>query len=132
MDIGKVSGVSFGRCKSVLKTEWLRGNLSPQVSKGLYGNKLTPNNISIEHLVPRNPKARLNGRPVRRGRNVLDNFALATKQANNARGNDPLRDHLTREQADEYLKQFKGIKTPIFDGDSYVKRVGKTIDRLLK
>ena len=131
MNVGNVSNVSFGRCKSVLKTEWLRGGM-PGVTKGLYGNRLTPNNVSIEHLVPRNPKARLNGRPVRRGRNVLDNFALATKQANNARGNDPLRDHLTREQADEYLKQFKGVKTPIFDGDSYVKRVGKTIDRLLK
>ena len=130
MDIGKVSGVSFGRrYSSILKTEYLRGNLP--VSKGLYGGKLTPTTVSLEHILPKSG-TRINGKFVK-GHTNLSNLALATRRNNSIRGNKPLKDFLTRQQADEYLSQFKGVKTPNgFNGDKYIEKVSKTIDRLLK
>ena len=121
MNITGVCALSFDkRMKSILKTEWLRGNL-PTVRKGIYGGILTPDSVSIEHLRPRSS----------RGKNSLNNIALATKKNNNARGNAPLYTRLTQEQADSYFKQFKGIKTPEFDGDSYIRKASETVKRLL-
>ena len=55
--------------------------------------------------------------------------ALATKENNESRGNDPLREHLTPEQAQEYLEQFEGVRLPKygFDGDSYITGLWKSI-----
>ena len=101
MDIGKVSGVSFGRrYSSILKTEYLRGNLSPQVSKGLYGGKLTPTTVSLEHILPKSG-TRINGKFVK-GHTNLSNLALATRRNNSIRGNKPLKDFLTRRSSPEW------------------------------
>ena len=42
--------VSFGYT-SILKTHWKNG-LMPTVTKGLYGDELTQENVSLEHIKP--------------------------------------------------------------------------------
>ena len=112
------SFVSFGY-SSVIKTLWLKGEL-PTVKKGIYGADLTKKNVSLEHL-----KAHSKG-----GTTTLDNLALADKTLNNQRGNKPLKDFLTFEQALSYYEQFKGIKNKHFDGDKYIKEGLETIRKL--
>lgn len=104
-----------------LKTHWLRGEM-PSVTRGLYGGRLTPDNISLEHITPRS----------KGGKTELYNLALATKYLNNKRSSRPLKDCLTQAQADEYLSQFRAIRLPDFNGDRYVYIVGNKIKRLLK
>lgn len=104
-----------------LKTHWLRGEM-PSVTKGLYGGRLTPDNISLEHITPKS----------KGGRTELYNLALATKYLNNKRSSKPLKECLTQAQADEYLSQFRDIRLPDFNGDRYVYIVGNKIKRLLK
>ena len=109
---------SFGY-SNILKTEWLKGNLKT-VKKGLYGDILTKDTVSLEHLKPASEG----------GKTVLSNLTLASKRMNNKRGCDDIRLHLTKEQAWEYFLQFLGVKTKRFDGDSYVKGCIKTLTEL--
>ena len=104
-----------------IKTHWLRGDF-PSVTKGLYGGRLTPDNISLEHIQPKS----------KGGRTELYNLALATKYQNNKRSSRPLKECLTQEQADEYLSQFKGIQLDDFNGDKYARILGKKLKQLLK
>ena len=108
--------LNFSGNTSILLTYWKAG-LMPSVKKGLYGGTLTRNNVSIEHLIPSS----------KGGASNLDNYALATKSNNSYRKNQPLANFLTKEQAEKYLKQFKGINLPCFNGDVYIKNVKKTI-----
>ena len=104
-----------------LKTHWLKGHL-PSVRYGIYGGELTPDTVTVEHLVPRS----------KGGHTTYNNIALATKLNNNRRSSHPLKNYLTQAQADEYLEQFKGIEIEDFSGDRYIRRVSPTIQRLLK
>ena len=83
--------ISF-KYRSILKTEWLRGNL-PTVTKGIYGGDLTPETVSLEHI-----KCRCYN-----GKTELNNLALATKELNGLRGNKPLRFFLDAEKFIEYI-----------------------------
>ena len=113
--------ITFSGNNSILMTYWRQG-LMPSVKKGLYGNILTQKNVSLEHLQPAS----------KRGHTALYNLALATKYKNNLRKNSPLSQFLTKEQAENYLKQFKGIYLPEFNGDVYIKRVKETIIRCFR
>lgn len=105
-----------------LKTEYLRGHL-PTVKVGLYGGILTPDTVTIEHLVPK----------VQHGRTTYSNLVLATKENNNRRGSLPLKRFVTEEQVQTYLNQFKGVITDTgFVGDCYIRRVEPTLKSLLK
>lgn len=97
-----------------MKQLWKKGKL-PQVKKGLYGGDLTNDNITNEHIVPKS----------KGGANNDSNMALATRENNNARGDAPIDMFVTQEQAEAYANQFKGIKRPDFDGDSYIKKFWK-------
>ena len=112
--------VSFGYTH-YLKTYYLQGKL-PTVKRGLYGGILTPETVSLEHILPKE----------KGGHTTLSNLALATKINNSYRGSKPLKDVLTEEQAKEYLDQFKGVQVNDFYGDVYIKKAGATINRLLK
>lgn len=112
--------VSFGY-SHYLKTYYLQGKL-PTVKKGLYGGELTPETVSLEHILPKQ----------RGGHTTLSNLALATKINNSYRGSKPLKEVLTPEQAQEYLSQFEGVQVDDFSGDVYIKKAGATINRLLK
>ena len=112
--------VTFGTAHP-LKTLWLQHKI-PMVKKGIYGGDLTSDSITIEHL-----QCRKSG-----GKTTYSNLALATKENNNRRGDRPLKQFLTQEQADEYLSQFVNVKADDFDGNRYIRRVEPTIKRLLK
>ena len=60
--------ISFGYT-SILKTHWKNG-LMPTVTKGLYGDELTLENVSLEHIKPHSWS----------GTTDLYNLALASKK----------------------------------------------------
>ena len=99
--------IPFGY-KSVLKTEWLAGNL-PTVKKDVYGQILE--DVTIEHLIPKSLG----------GKSGLRNYGLANKSINEARGNKPLLDFTSKENLQNWFSQFKNVKTKKFDGERYIK-----------
>lgn len=120
MHIRQIDTIPF-KYKSVLKSEWLKGNM-PTVKYGLYGGKLTKENITLEHLLPHS----------KGGKTELRNLALAINVNNFQRSNKPLSGYLTRDMFETYCKQFEEIKLPAFDGKRYVIELAKTVDKLLK
>lgn len=117
----QVHAVSFGSYNSILKTAWKKGQL-PTVTKGIYGNVLTPENLSLEHIVPHSLG----------GATRLNNLMLAEKTANAKRGIKPLMEVISYEQLMDYLKQFIGIKIKRFNGDEYIREILKTIERTVQ
>lgn len=118
MEVQSTSLVSFGSYQNVLKTLYKRGQM-PQVKRGLYGDLLTKDNVSLEHLKPHSEG----------GKTVLSNLALASKSKNNARGAKPLKDVLNWEMVDEYLSQFN-FRIKGFDGNKYAEMIRNTIKEL--
>lgn len=117
----QVHAVSFGSYNSILKTAWKKGKL-PTVTKGIYGNILTPDNLSLEHIIPHSLG----------GATRLNNLMLAEKTANAKRGIKPLMEVISYEQLMDYLKQFIGIKIKRFNGNEYIREILKTIERITK
>jgi 5-methylcytosine-specific restriction endonuclease McrA len=111
---------NFEGYKSQLKTLWKRGKLKT-VTRGLYGDILTKDNLSLEHLKPHS----------KGGRTALSNLALASKDKNNFRNSKPLKDFLTSEMVENYLKQFKDIHARGFSGNKYIEMLRKTFKELL-
>lgn len=107
--------ISFGY-KSVLKTEWLAGNL-PTVKKDVYGQVLK--DVTVEHLIAKS----------KGGKSQLFNYGLANKLANNQRGNKPLMWFTTKENLIEWFTQFVGVKTEKFDGDKYIENASKYLKK---
>ena len=103
-----------------LKTLYKRGELA-QVKYGIYGGKLTPKNVTLEHLLHISQN----------GKTDISNLALATRETNNARGNKPLREVLSLSAMAKYLEQFKNLKVKGFDGNEYIKKILETIGELL-
>lgn len=104
---------------NILKTEWLKGNLKI-VKKGFYGDELTKQTVSLEHLKPASQG----------GKTILPNLVLASKKMNQARGCDDLKKYVTKNDVVEYLRQFIGIKTKRFDGDEYISKIIETLKTL--
>ena len=103
-----------------LKTAWKRGQI-PQVKRGFYGEKLTQRNVSLEHLLPISQG----------GKTQLNNLVLATKEANNARGDKPLSEFINYKAMGQYLDQFKNIKIKGFNGNKYIEMILKTVGGLV-
>ena len=120
MKINRLTPIPF-TYKSVLKTEWLKGNM-PEVTKGLYGGILTKDNITLEHIKPHS----------KGGKTTLKNLALAVNVNNFKRGSKPINQFLTKEMFEQYIEQFKGILLPNFNGNEYVNSLSKTMERILK
>lgn len=120
MDIRHIDTIPF-KYKSILKTEWLKGNM-PTVKKGIYGGILTPENVSLEHVRCK----------CFNGKTELDNLALSTRQLNTLRGNHPLRFFLDKDKFIEYLEQFEKINLPKFNGKEYIKNLVKTVVDVLE
>ena len=112
--------INFGY-KSVLKSEWKKGNM-PSVTKGIYGGTLTKGNVSLEHLIPHS----------KGGKTDLANLALAVDKLNWKRADKPLNGFLTKDMIESYLAQFKDVNLPDFKGSEYIEKVSKTLARLLK
>lgn len=102
-----------------LKQLWDRGKL-PTVKYGFYGDELTSENISREHLKP----ASLGGTK------RFGNIVLASKANNQRRGNKEIGLFATLENARIYLSQFIDVKLPEFNGNRYIKAVTETLKDL--
>lgn len=119
MRIGNASClVSFGYSNK-LKTLFKQHKL-PSVKYGFYGDELSIDNISLEHL-----KAKSKG-----GISRLSNYVLASQKNNQARGNDDILQHFDPKNAQRYLDQFKGIRLKGFNGDAYISMILKTLKDL--
>lgn len=110
--------IAFGYY-NILKTLYQKGKIKPKY--GLYGDRLTKDTVSLEHIVPKS----------KGGKTELSNLALASKRMNNARSNKPIKDFLTAENLIRYINQFMSIKLPEFDGGKYVKELLKSINKAL-
>lgn len=118
MFIQNITSTPFGY-NSILKKEWKAGRL-PSVTKGLYGDRLTSKNLSVEHI-----QCKSEGGP-----SCLRNYALASKQKNWERGNRNIFEVLTIDMIRDYLKQFIGVRTKKFDGNKYIDMVVPTFEKL--
>lgn len=115
----QVQAVSFGSYRHDLKTAWRKG-LLPTVTKGVYGNILTQDNLSLEHIVPHSLG----------GKTTTDNLFLADRFANSKRGVKPIMEVLTYEQLFEYLNQFVDVKNKYVNGKDYIYKIIKRIGSL--
>lgn len=115
---GTTDKITFGY-SNILKTQYLRGNLKT-VKYGFYGDKLNKKNVSLEHLKPKS----------KGGKSELENFVLASKTRNQARGNKELALFFDKENAMRYLLQFVGVKADNFNGDNYIRMIITTLKKL--
>lgn len=92
------------------------------VKYGFYGDKLTKENVSLEHLQPVS----------KGGKTTWENLVLTSKQKNNERGNQPLSKYINMKALYRYLDQLMDFKTKIFDGKEYATMILKTVERLIK
>ena len=95
-----------------LKTAYKKG-LMPEVKYGLYGELLTKDTVSLEHITPKSQGGKL----------TWDNLALASKIENNKRGIIPIELIVTKAMWIKYLKQFVNVKNHMVDGISYIKAI---------
>ena len=114
------SSISFLGYNSVLKKYYKSGQL-PTVKYGFYGDELTKDTVSLEHLKPHSKGGHTN----------LSNLVLASRDQNTKRGNDDLKLHFKPDAAKRYLEQFIGIKLKRFDGNEYVQGILNTLNKLL-
>lgn len=109
---------SFGY-SSPLKTLYKQGKIP--LEYGFYGDKLTKDTVTLEHIVPHS----------KGGKSTLSNYVLSSMNNNFKRGNKPLADYINWEWANEYFKVVEKIKTKRFDGKKYVEDIKKTIQYAL-
>lgn len=118
MQITSISTIPFLR-KSILKTLFKNGEL-PSVTVGIYGEKLDPKLVTIEHLQPRALK----------GKSKLANYALANAKENSKRGIDPLLKHTSLDNIKNYFSQFGGVEVREFSGAQYIENCAKTLKKM--
>lgn len=104
-----------------LKDMYRKGML-PSVKKDIYGGNLTPKNVTLEHLVPHSQG----------GASNLKNYALATKENNNSRGCDDIRNFVNLNAIKEYLNQFRDISITYKDGEGAIKFNGNRYIEFMK
>ena len=118
--VSNQSNVNFGYSHP-LKTMWMKGKL-PTVKIGLYNDVLTKKNCTLEHI-----KCHSKG-----GKTKFDNLAVASKRANNLRGNKDIREFLTPQMAYNYLKQFLGLEVKhngnTFIGNKYIEDIIRRLE----
>lgn len=112
--------IVFTGYKSKLKSLFKSGQL-PTVKYGFYGDELTIDNCSVEHLEPHS----------KGGKTIEENLVLASKEKNRLRGNKQLKEFLDKEAATKYFSQFVDVVVEDFHGNRYIKSALKTINKLL-
>lgn len=117
----RTNNVSFTGYNSKLKTLYKAHKL-PQVKYGFYGDKLTSDNVSVEHLKP----------VAKGGLTEFNNIVLATKNKNNARSDKPLAEHIDLKAMARYLEQFKNIVVEGFNGNNYIAQILQTVGKVLQ
>ena len=104
-----ISPLSFYSNGPDLRRLWMKGKL-PTVKYGFYGDLLTEKNVTREHLKPASYG----------GKRSVDNIVLASKEKNNARGNDDINNYADRMTVRQYLAQFIDVKVKEFSGNKYI------------
>lgn len=107
--------------KSVIKTEWLKGNM-PSVKHDIGGNLLTKENITNGHMLPVSKGGKTN----------LKNLTLETLNYNQMKGNKPFSWFFDVKNFMQYCEEMSKVELPNFKGIEYVKGIIETAFELLK
>ena len=121
MRIYKPDPITFTSYQSPLKTTFKKGLLGDDVI-GIYGNRITKDNVSLEHIQPVS----------KNGKTILSNLVLADRKANYERGNKDIAQFVTIGMIRQYLKQFKNIKCKGFNGNEYIKLIRNTFNKMIE
>lgn len=111
--------INFGY-KSILKDEYRKGNIP--ITKGFYGGKLSPKNVSLEHC-----QAHCKG-----GKSNLANYVLTTAENNMKRGKADIFQYATKENTEAYFKVFENCDIGTVKGTDYLAMISKTLRKLWK
>lgn len=111
--------ITFTGYHSPLKTAWKQGRL-PTVTKGIYRKPLKKETISVEHILPYSLG----------GKTTIDNVFIADKFENSKRGIKPISEVITYKDLFDYYSQFIDVKTKGFNGNDYIIRTMRTINKL--
>jgi hypothetical protein len=111
---------TFGS-SSLIKKLWREGKL-PTVKYGFYGDKLTQENLSQEHLRPKSQG----------GKTELKNLVLASKRNNGHRSSKPLKDFINFDDMTRYLNQFIDVVVENFNGNKYIDSIRHTVKNILR
>lgn len=114
-----INAITFTGYNSPLKTNWKNGKL-PTVKKGFYGDILTQDNLSLEHLRPHS----------KGGKTDLANLVLASKNKNRERSNKDINEFINMKTVREYLSQFTNVRIKGFNGNNYIDMILSTLKKL--
>lgn len=121
MRITPVKNPIVFKYKSVLKTEWLKGNM-PSVKHDIGGNLLTKENVTNGHMLPVSKGGKTN----------LKNLTLETLNYNQMKGNKPFSWFFDIKNFMRYCDEVSKVDLPNFKGLEYVRGIIETAFELLK
>lgn len=121
MRITPVKNPIVFKYKSVLKTEWLKGNM-PSVKHDIGGNLLTKENVTNGHMLPVSKGGKTN----------LKNLTLETLNYNQMKGNKPFSWFFDIKNFMRYCDEMAKVDLPNFKGLDYVRGIIETAFELIK
>lgn len=115
MNVQAISNLTFdSRIKKLFKSGKLK------LDYGLYGEPLTKENVSDEHIV-----CRCYG-----GKTIESNIALASKEMNNKRGCQPIEKFVTIEMVNAYIERIRQNNIKGYDIEAYCQGIIKTFSKI--
>lgn len=115
MNVQSISNLTFdSRIKKLFKSGKLK------LDYGLYGEPLTVENVSDEHIV-----CRCYG-----GKSIESNIALASKEMNNRRGCQPIEKFVTIEMVNAYIERIRQNNIKGYDIEAYCQGIIKTFSKI--
>lgn len=115
MYIQAVNGLVFN---SKIKKLFKQGKL--KLDYGLYGEPLTKQNVSDEHII-----CKCFG-----GQTVETNIALASKEMNNRRGCKPIQEFVTIEMVNAYIERVRKNNIKEYDIEAYCQGIIRTFNKI--
>lgn len=115
MYIQAVNGLVFN---SKIKKLFKQGKL--KLDYGLYGEPLTKENVSDEHII-----CKCFG-----GQTVETNIALASKEMNNRRGCKPIQDFVSVEMVNKYIERVMQNNIKGYDLEAYCNGILNTFSKI--
>lgn len=115
MNVQAISSLTFdSRIKKLFKSGKLK------LDYGLYGEPLTKENVSDEHII-----CRCYG-----GNTIESNIALASKEMNNKRGCQPIEKFVTIEMVNAYIERIRQNNIKGYDIEAYCRGIIKTFSKI--
>lgn len=115
MNVQAISNLTFdSRIKKLFKSGKLK------LDYGLYGEPLTKENVSDEHII-----CRCYG-----GKTIESNIALASKEMNNRRGCQPIEKFVTIEMVNAYIERIRQNNIKGYDIEAYCQGIIKTFSKI--